>query len=258
MKALDSLMEKYGDDLNGLVDMFRSSGLGDKVESWIGTGQNEEITPEEIKQGFGQDEIDRIAQQSGKSSDEVANELSRELPRAVDEVTPTARSRRSGGRRFSKPRQAGAPGGRHPEQHELHAWMSTPRGPCRDRLDVCGELLLGASISPTSSSRSSTSRRARSICSASVSVVRRGSLPSPDGTRDRGVRRRVPRGARGRHVHPPPLLGRLSLLGSFTALVALSATAAAARPRPSFAHRLPAGAVVAELRETFSLLVGRY
>ena len=89
MKALDSLMEKYGDDLNGLVDKFRSSGLGEKVESWIGTGQNEAITRDEIKRGFGQDEIDRIARESGKSSDEVADELSRELPRAVDEATPT-------------------------------------------------------------------------------------------------------------------------------------------------------------------------
>ena len=91
MKALDSLMEKYGDDLNGLADKFRSSGLGEKVESWIATGQNEQITRDEIKKGLGQEEIDELAQQSGRSSDEVADELSRELPRAVDEATPTGR-----------------------------------------------------------------------------------------------------------------------------------------------------------------------
>ena len=44
MGTLDKLMEKYGDDLDGLVEKFRSSGLGDKVESWIGTGQNEQIS----------------------------------------------------------------------------------------------------------------------------------------------------------------------------------------------------------------------
>jgi len=47
--ALDSLLEKYRDDLNGLVDRFRSSGLGETVESWIGTDQ--EITRDEIEQG---------------------------------------------------------------------------------------------------------------------------------------------------------------------------------------------------------------
>jgi len=88
MGTLDSLMQKYGDDVNGLVEKLRSSGLGDKVESWIGTGQNDPITKDEVKQGLGQDEIDRMAQESGKSSDEVADELSRELPRAVDERTP--------------------------------------------------------------------------------------------------------------------------------------------------------------------------
>ena len=89
MGAFDSLMEKYGDDLEELKRKFDSSGLGDKVKSWIGTGENEPISRDEIRQGLGQDEIDRIAQQSGKSSDEVADELSRELPRAVDAATPT-------------------------------------------------------------------------------------------------------------------------------------------------------------------------
>jgi uncharacterized protein YidB (DUF937 family) len=89
MRALDSLMQKYGDDLNELVDRFRSTGLGEKVESWIGMGDNETITRDEIKQGLGADEIDRLAQESGKSADDVADELSRELPAAVDKATPT-------------------------------------------------------------------------------------------------------------------------------------------------------------------------
>ena len=98
MGTLDKMMEKYGDDLNGLVEKFRSSGLGEKVESWIGTGQNEQITKEEVTRGLGQDEIDRMAQESGKSSDEVADELSRELPRAVDEATPTGQIPTAAGR----------------------------------------------------------------------------------------------------------------------------------------------------------------
>ena len=98
MRAFDSLMERYGDDLDELKRKFESSGLGDKVKSWIGTGENEPISRDEIKHGLGQDEIDRIAQQSGKSSDEVADELSRELPRAVDEATPTGQLPTAAGR----------------------------------------------------------------------------------------------------------------------------------------------------------------
>lgn len=84
----DSVMEKYGDDLGGLKSRFEASGLGQKIQSWIGTGDNEPISREEIKQGLGQDEIDRIAQKKGITPDEAADKLSRELPRAIDEATP--------------------------------------------------------------------------------------------------------------------------------------------------------------------------
>ena len=98
MGALDSLMEKYGDDLNELKTKFESSGLGDNVRSWIGTGENDTITAEDVKRGLGQDEIDRLAEQSGRSADDVASELSRDLPRAVDETTPTGQIQTPAGR----------------------------------------------------------------------------------------------------------------------------------------------------------------
>jgi uncharacterized protein YidB (DUF937 family) len=98
MAALDSLMEKYGDDLNELKRKFESSGLGDKVKSWIGTGENDPITADEVKQGLGEDEVHQLAEQSGRSPDDVADELSRELPRAVDEATPSGQVQTPAGR----------------------------------------------------------------------------------------------------------------------------------------------------------------
>ena len=88
MGTLDSLMSKYGDDLNELVAKFESSGLGEKVKSWIGTGENESISPDEVKQAFGQDEIDHLAQEAGVQPDEFADKVSRELPGAIDNATP--------------------------------------------------------------------------------------------------------------------------------------------------------------------------
>ena len=88
MGTLDSLMDKYGDDINGLVSKFESSGFGDKVKSWIGTGENEPISRDEVKQTFGKDEIDRLAQEAGIQPDEFADQLSRNLPAAIDKATP--------------------------------------------------------------------------------------------------------------------------------------------------------------------------
>ena len=88
MATVDSLLEKYRDDLNRLVQRFESSGLGQKVKSWIGTGPNESITADQIKSALGS-ELDQLAAKIGIGKDEAADELAHHLPDAVDKATPT-------------------------------------------------------------------------------------------------------------------------------------------------------------------------
>jgi uncharacterized protein YidB (DUF937 family) len=88
MAASDSLLEKYRDDLDGLVRTFESSGLGEKVKSWIGTGPNDSISADEIKGALGS-ELDELAAKVGIGRDEAADELAQNLPNAVDSATPT-------------------------------------------------------------------------------------------------------------------------------------------------------------------------
>jgi uncharacterized protein YidB (DUF937 family) len=83
----DAVLEKYGDDLNGLVRKFESTGLGSKVRSWIGTGPNEPISTDEIKNAFGS-ELDSLAAKVGLGKNEAAAELSQTLPEAVNHATP--------------------------------------------------------------------------------------------------------------------------------------------------------------------------
>jgi uncharacterized protein YidB (DUF937 family) len=91
MGALDSLMKNFNDDLDRLKSRFEASGLGKKIESWIGKGENEQISAGEVKQALGQDELDRVARETGVDADQAADELARELPSAVDEATPEGR-----------------------------------------------------------------------------------------------------------------------------------------------------------------------
>jgi uncharacterized protein YidB (DUF937 family) len=88
MATVDSLLEKYGGDLNALVGKFESSGLGQKVESWVGTGENESISADQIKNALGS-ELDELAAKVGIGRDEAAEELAQDLPAAVDKATPT-------------------------------------------------------------------------------------------------------------------------------------------------------------------------
>jgi uncharacterized protein YidB (DUF937 family) len=90
MATSDSLLEKYRDDLDGLVRKFESSGLGEKVKSWIGTGPNDSISADEIKGALGS-ELDELAAKVGIGRDEAADELAQNLPNAVDSATPTGK-----------------------------------------------------------------------------------------------------------------------------------------------------------------------
>lgn len=74
--------------LAGIVKQFAGKGLGDIVNSWVGTGQNLPITPEQIKQGFGADMIKQLAAKAGISADQVTSQLSDVLPKVVDKLTP--------------------------------------------------------------------------------------------------------------------------------------------------------------------------
>src|SRR5690242_5710476 len=58
---LSGVMEMFSGQgsggLQGLVNLFHQRGLGDKVSSWVSRGENQAISPEEVKQGLGNDKV---------------------------------------------------------------------------------------------------------------------------------------------------------------------------------------------------------
>jgi uncharacterized protein YidB (DUF937 family) len=74
--------------LQGLIAAFQDKGLGDLVSSWVGTGQNLPISPEQLQSVLGSGQIGQIAQQLGLSSQEVSSQLSALLPQVIDGITP--------------------------------------------------------------------------------------------------------------------------------------------------------------------------
>jgi uncharacterized protein YidB (DUF937 family) len=80
-----------GGGLGGLFDQFRQNGYGDHVDSWVGTGQNRQIAPDELSQALGPDTLDELQQQTGLPRQQLLSELSQELPDAVDHFTPDGR-----------------------------------------------------------------------------------------------------------------------------------------------------------------------
>ena len=77
--------------LGQLVDQFQSSGLGEKAESWIGTGANAPVSETQMEQALGNDLIDSLARQTGLDRSELLARLAKVLPEAVDKMTPEGR-----------------------------------------------------------------------------------------------------------------------------------------------------------------------
>ena len=77
--------------LNELLKQFQQSGQGDVAKSWVGTGPNKSISPNDLAKTLGSDQIDRLMTQTGMSRDELIAGLSQVLPEVVDKLTPQGR-----------------------------------------------------------------------------------------------------------------------------------------------------------------------
>ncbi len=101
--VLQSLLGMFGGgqgqgfDLGGLLGKFTGSGMADKAESWVGTGENAKISAQEVEQALGTDTVEKIAQQTGVSKEAVENDLAETLPQLVDKVTPDGKVPDMGG-----------------------------------------------------------------------------------------------------------------------------------------------------------------
>jgi len=79
------------DGLGGLIEQFQTKGLGDAMDSWIGTGANKDVAPRDVSDALGGDFVDELSKRTGLSRDQVLTELSRMLPNVVDRLTPQGR-----------------------------------------------------------------------------------------------------------------------------------------------------------------------
>jgi uncharacterized protein YidB (DUF937 family) len=77
--------------LDGLVRQFGQNGLGDVVSSWVGTGQNQPVSPDALSRALGHDRVTQISQQANVPTAQAPSLLAQLLPVRVDQLTPHGR-----------------------------------------------------------------------------------------------------------------------------------------------------------------------
>ncbi|WP_406004041.1 YidB family protein [Streptomyces sp. NBC_00987] len=78
-----------GNALEGLIGMLTRSGLVDQAQSWVGTGENQPVSGAQIAEALPDGTLRKVAQESGVSTEQAADQIARSLPTAVDRLTPS-------------------------------------------------------------------------------------------------------------------------------------------------------------------------
>ena len=64
VSVVNGIIEKHG-GLQGVVSEFERNGLGATVKSWVGTGPNQPISPDEVHKALGPDLLQQLSAKSG-------------------------------------------------------------------------------------------------------------------------------------------------------------------------------------------------
>jgi uncharacterized protein YidB (DUF937 family) len=74
--------------LPAILQKLQDGGLGDQVASWIGHGENQAVSGNQIQDALGDDAIAQVAQQAGVAPEHVTTGLAQLLPQIIDTLTP--------------------------------------------------------------------------------------------------------------------------------------------------------------------------
>ena len=106
MQVIGSLLQGQGGGggvagaaggLGGLLQQLQQGGLGDAVQSWVGTGENQPVSSDQLQAALGGDRVSELAQQTGLSQGELMGQLSQVLPQVIDRLTPQGEVPTGGG-----------------------------------------------------------------------------------------------------------------------------------------------------------------
>lgn len=81
------LLQQNG-GLEGVIGRFRQGGLGRQADSWVGTGQNMNISADQLQEIFGSSTMNDLASQLGVPQEQAGSTMAQLLPELINQLTP--------------------------------------------------------------------------------------------------------------------------------------------------------------------------
>ena len=88
--VLGGLLAQSG-GLQGLASKFAQSGEGNAFQSWVGMGENQPVSNDQIQNVLGSEQVNAIAAKMGVDPAIVSTFLAEYLPKIVDKLTPAGK-----------------------------------------------------------------------------------------------------------------------------------------------------------------------
>ncbi len=85
-QALEGLL--VGMDLDEVLRRLQQAGLGGQVQSWLSPGTNLPITPDQLGDALGEEEVEAAASREGMPPETLLTELAEHLPGLIDRLSP--------------------------------------------------------------------------------------------------------------------------------------------------------------------------
>jgi uncharacterized protein YidB (DUF937 family) len=87
VSAVLQLIQNQPGGISGLLQQFHEKGLGDLVNSWVSTGQNLPVSPDQVQHVLGTEQVQQVAASAGIPAQLASSKLAEFLPMIVDKLT---------------------------------------------------------------------------------------------------------------------------------------------------------------------------
>jgi uncharacterized protein YidB (DUF937 family) len=95
VQGVQQLIDQHG-GVDGLLQKLRDGGLGQQVDTWVSTGSNAPVEPQQLANALGPDTVQQLSASSGLSIQSLLPMLAAFLPLLINHLTPSGQAPKPG------------------------------------------------------------------------------------------------------------------------------------------------------------------